>query len=276
MKTKSTPRFHAGMIPVYLLLVLFSLFCVFPFVWIVIGSTNNAVDIIGGKMTFGPLLLENLRNLFANYNMAQALLNSVKITVITVLATLVVTSTAAYGFQMYRSRARERIYAFFLGTMMIPFASLMVPLFQIIVKMGLINTHFAIIIVSVSSVFMIFFFRQSFVTYPMEVIQAARIDGASEWQTFTRVFVPSMKSTYAAAGIYAFMTSWNSYLWPLIVTQTNEKKTVTLLISSMSSSYTPEYGLIMAAIALATMPVIVLFFALQRQFVQGMLGSVKG
>jgi len=142
--------------------------------------------------------------------------------------------------------------------------------------MGLINTHFAIIIVSVSSVFMIFFFRQSFVTYPMEVIQAARIDGASEWQTFTRVFVPSMKSTYAAAGIYAFMTSWNSYLWPLIVTQTNEKKTVTLLISSMSSSYTPEYGLIMAAIALATMPVIVLFFALQRQFVQGMLGSVKG
>jgi lactose/L-arabinose transport system permease protein len=273
---KNSRRFRPGMIFVYLLLVIFSAFCIFPFIWIVIGSTNNAVDIIGGKMTFGYLLFKNLHNLFAEYNMAQALVNSFKITVVTVLATLVVTSMAAYGFQMYKSRARERIYAFFIGTMMIPFASLMVPLFQIIVKMGLINTHFAIIIVSVSSVFMIFFFRQSFVTYPLDVIQAARIDGASEWQTFTRIFVPSMKSTYAAAGIYAFMTSWNSYLWPLIVVQTNDKKTVTLLISSMSSSYTPEYGLIMAAIALATLPVIVLFFVLQRQFVQGMLGSVKG
>ena len=276
MKTKKRPQFHANMIPVYLLLVIFSLFCIFPFVWIVIGSTNAAVDIIGGKMTFGPLLFENLQNLFTKYNMAQALANSVKLTVVTVLATLAITSMAAYGFQMYPSRARERIYAFFLGTMMIPFASLMVPLFQIIVKMKLINTHFAIIAVSVASVFMIFFFRQSFVTYPGEIIQAARIDGASEWQIFTRVFVPSMKSTYAAAGIYAFMNSWNAYLWPLIVIQTNEKKTVTLLISSMSSSYTPEYGLIMAAIALATLPSIVLFFALQRQFVQGMLGSVKG
>lgn len=276
MKTKKNVRFRPVMILIYLLLAVFSFFCVFPFLWIVIGSTNSAVDIIGGKMTFGPLLMENLRGLFTKYNMLQALLNSLKITVISVLLTLAVTSMAAYGFQMYQSRARERIYAFFLGTMMIPFASLMVPLFQIIVKMKLINTHFAIIIVSVSSVFMIFFFRQSFVTYPVDVIQAARIDGATEWQIFTRVFVPSMKSTYAAAGIYAFMTSWNAYLWPLIVVQTNEKKTVTLLISSMSSSYTPEYGLIMAAIALATLPVIVLFFALQKQFVQGMLGSVKG
>lgn len=276
MKTKKNVRFRPVMILIYLLLAVFSFFCVFPFLWIVIGSTNSAVDIIGGKMTFGPLLMENLRGLFTKYNMLQALLNSLKITVISVLLTLAVTSMAAYGFQMYQSRAREHIYAFFLGTMMIPFASLMVPLFQIIVKMKLINTHFAIIIVSVSSVFMIFFFRQSFVTYPVDVIQAARIDGATEWQIFTRVFVPSMKSTYAAAGIYAFMTSWNAYLWPLIVVQTNEKKTVTLLISSMSSSYTPEYGLIMAAIALATLPVIVLFFALQKQFVQGMLGSVKG
>ena len=273
---KNTRRFHPGRIPVYLLLVLFSAFCIFPFVWIVIGSTNSALDITGGKMTFGLLLGDNLRGLFSKYNMAQALGNSFKITIITVLATLVVTSMAAYGFQMYKSRAREHLYTFFIGTMMIPFASLMVPLFQIIVKMGLINTHFAIIIVSVASVFMIFFFRQSFVDYPTDIIHAARIDGASEWQIFTRIFVPSMKSTYAAAGIYAFMTSWNAYLWPLIVVQSNDKKTVTLLISSMSSSYTPEYGLIMAAIALATLPVIVLFFLLQKQFVQGMLGSMKG
>ncbi|HQJ02072.1 MAG TPA: carbohydrate ABC transporter permease, partial [Flexilinea sp.] len=86
---------------------------------------------------------------------------------------------------------------------------------------------------------------------------------------------PSMKSTFAAAAIYSFITSWNSYLWPLIVLQSNDKKTTTLLISMMSSSYTPEYGVIMLAIVVATLPTIIIFFAFQKQFVQGMLGSVK-
>ncbi|MFU0833029.1 MAG: ABC-type sugar transport system, permease component [Oscillospiraceae bacterium] len=260
---------------VYVFLVIFSLFCIFPFLWIIVGSTNSALDITAGKMTFGSLFTENLQKLFENYNMKQSLLNSIKITSISVVLILIVTSMAAYGFQMYHSRVRDRIYDFFLATMMIPFAALMVPLFQIIVKMKLINNHFAIIIVSVASVFMIFFFRQSFQNYPMEVIQAARVDGATEMQIFIKIFVPSMKSTYAAAAIYAFMTSWNSYLWPLIVVQTNDKQTVTLLISSMSSSYTPEYGVIMMAIVIATLPAIIVFFAFQKQFVQGMLGSVK-
>jgi lactose/L-arabinose transport system permease protein len=250
-------------------------FSIFPFIWIVIGSTNSAVDIQTGKLTFGNQLISNFSKLFGQSDMGRALFNSAKIALFTVFLSLLITSMAAYGFQMYKSKAREKTYSFFLLTMMIPFASLMIPLFQIIVVFRMLNSHLAIILVASISVFMIFFFRQSFVNYQTEILQAARVDGAGELRIFFTIFFPSMRSTYAAGAIYSFMTSWNAYIWPLIVLQSNDKRTSTLLISSLSSSYTPDYGVIMSGIALATLPVIVVFFAFQKQFVQGMVGSVK-
>ncbi len=264
-----------GSFLLYLFLSVSAFFSIFPFIWIVIGSTNTAVDVQLGKLTIGDQLGANLSKLFGKADMGGALFNSAKIAVLTVVLSLLVTSMAAYGFQMYRSRAKERTYSFFLLTMMIPFASLMIPLFQIIVVFRLLNSHMAIILVGSISVFMIFFFRQSFSSYQTEILQAARVDGAGEFRIFFTIFFPSMKSVYAAGAIYAFMTSWNAYIWPLIVLQSNDKRTSTLLISSLSSSYTPDFGVIMAGIALATLPVIVVFFAFQKQFVQGMVGSVK-
>lgn len=259
----------------YLILIVASFLSIFPFIWIIIGSTNTSTDIIQGKMSIGNNLMTNFKNLFDKFNMQQSISNSLFISCITVILTLIICSMAAYGFQMYKSKWKDKIYALFLLTMMIPFASLMIPLFKLISKLSLINSFWAIIFVSSSSIFMVFFFRQSFINYPQELLQAARVDGASELRIFAQIFIPSMKSTYAAAAIYTFMTSWNNYLWPLIVIQTNEKRTTTLLISAMSSAYTPDYGVIMTGIALATFPVIIIFFAFQKLFVQGMLGSVK-
>ncbi|MDD4573819.1 MAG: carbohydrate ABC transporter permease [Sphaerochaeta sp.] len=266
---------HLGSFLLYLFLSLSAFLSIFPFIWIMIGSTNSAVDVQMGKLSFGNQLGNNLQKLFGKADMGGALFNSAKIAVFTVLLSLLVTSMAAYGFQMYKSRARENTYSFFMLTMMIPFASLMIPLFQIIVVLRMLNSHIAIILVGSISVFMIFFFRQSFINYQTDILQAARVDGAGELRIFFTIFFPSMKSTYAAGAIYSFMTSWNAYIWPLIVLQSNDKRTSTLLISSLSSSYTPDYGVIMTGIALATLPVIVVFFAFQKQFVQGMMGSVK-
>jgi lactose/L-arabinose transport system permease protein len=274
MSTNNKPK-RPGMIIVYLVLTIASIFSLFPFAWIIVGSTNTSTNVISGKMTFGNQWLVNMEKLFNQANMKVALVNSTKIALVTVVLTLLITSMAAYGFQMYRNKRREKIYSIFLLTMMIPFASLMIPLFKLIATLGLINSVWAIIIVSSASVFMVFFFRQSFVNYPLEILEAARVDGANEISTFFRIFIPSMRSTYAAAAIYTFMTSWNNYLWPLIVLQTNDKQTTTLLISSLSSAYTPDYGVIMSGISIATLPVIIIFFAFQRQFVEGMLGSVK-
>lgn len=274
MDTRKKTR-RPGMIIVYIVLSIASIFSLFPFLWIVVGSTNTSTDVIQGKMTFGNQWSTNITKLFGNANMSTALMNSLKIALVTVILTLLITSMAAYGFQMYKTKRKEKLYSFFLLTMMVPFASLMIPLFKLIATLHLINSVWAIILVSSASVFMVFFFRQSFVNYPTDVLEAARVDGANEVMTFFRIFVPSMKSTYAAAAIYTFMTSWNNYLWPLIVLQTNEKQTTTLLISSLSSAYTPDYGVIMSGISIATLPVIIIFFAFQRQFVEGMLGSVK-
>lgn len=269
-------RFKPQRILLYLLLGGASFLSVFPFVWMLTGMTNSSVDIVRGKMTFGTNAVYNLTTLFKEYNMVGALLNSLKVTGLTVVFTLLVCSMAAYGFLVYKTRLTEKIYGVMMLTMMVPFAALMIPLFKIIVSLHLIDTHFALIVTSISSVFMIFFFRQSFSAYPYEIIQAARVDGASELTVFFRVFVPSVKSTFFAASIYAFTISWNAYLWPLIVIQSNDKKTTTLMISYLSSAYNPQYGVIMAAIVISTLPSILIFFLFQKQFVQGMVGSVKG
>ncbi|WP_416318396.1 carbohydrate ABC transporter permease [Thermoanaerobacterium saccharolyticum] len=248
---------------------------VFPFYWMIVGMTNTAADVIKGKMTFGNQLSNNFKVLLTSYDLVRIFLNSVKISVLTVIGTLIISSMAAYGFEIYRSKKREIIYGIMLVTMMIPFAALMIPLFRLIVNLGLLDTHFGLIITSIASGFIIFFFRQSFKSLTKETIEAARVDGAGEFRIFFSIVVPSMKSTYAAAAIYSFMTSWNSYLWPLIMLQSDKQKTMILLISKLASAYFPNYGVIMAAIVVATLPMIIIFFALQRYFVQGLTGAVK-
>ena len=165
--------------------------------------------------------------------------------------------------------------------MMIPFAAIMIPLFQMFGKFSQvapaigIDTISSVILPYLTTAFLIFFFRQNTKMFPKSLLEAGRIDGLSEIGLFVRIYVPTMRTTYAAAGIITFMSSWNSYIWPLIVLQTPEKQTLPLLISNLGSSYTPDFGLMMLAIVLATVPTAVVFFLLQKYFVAGMLGSVK-
>ncbi|MEN9895609.1 MAG: hypothetical protein RIR97_1461, partial [Pseudomonadota bacterium] len=192
--------------------------------------------------------------------------------------TLVIASLAGYGFEIFASKARERVYSLLLLTLMIPFAALMIPLFILMGKLGLINTHIAIVLPGLTGMalaFFIFYFRQSTKAFPSELRDAAKVDGLKEWQIFLFIYLPVMRSTYAAALIIVFMASWNNYLWPLIVLQSNEMKTITLVVSSLSSAYYPDFGVVMIGTVLATVPTLIIFFAMQRQFVQGMLGSVK-
>lgn len=138
------------------------------------------------------------------------------------------------------------------------------------------NTPMSVIIIAIATAFLIFFFRQNTQSFPKELIEAARIDGLSEAGIFFRVFIPTNKSCYAAAIVVTFMTSWNNYLWPLIALQSPEKRTLPLVMAAMGSSYTPDYGMMMTAVVLATIPTALIFFLMQKQFVAGMTGSVKG
>jgi lactose/L-arabinose transport system permease protein len=259
----------------YGVLSLAAFLSVFPFIWMLIGATNTTGEIIRGKVTFGTALFDNIASFFAQVNVALVFWNSLKIAIVGTALTLLVSSLAGYGFEMFRSKLRDRVYTVILLTLMVPFAALMIPLFMMMGKAGLINTHVAIMLPMIASAFIIFYFRQASKAFPTELRDAAKVDGLKEWQIFFYIYVPVMRSTYAAAFVIVFMLNWNNYLWPLIVLQSNDTKTITLVVSSLASAYAPEYGTVMIGTVLATLPTLLVFFAMQRQFVQGMLGSVK-
>ncbi|WP_180900777.1 carbohydrate ABC transporter permease [Martelella soudanensis] len=259
----------------YILLGIAAFISVFPFIWMVIGATNTTADIVIGKVTFGHALMTNIEGFLAQVDVVRIMWNSIKIAGLGTFLTLAVTSLAGYGFEVFRSKLRDRVYAIVLLTLMVPFAAIMIPLFMMTAKAGLIDTHIAIILPFIAWAFVIFYFRQATKSFPSELRDAAKVDGLKEWQIFLHIYFPVMRSTYAAAFVIVFMLYWNNYLWPLIVLQSNETKTITLVVSSLASAYYPDYGTVMIGTILATLPTLLIFFAMQRQFVQGMLGSVK-
>lgn len=268
-------RTQKALIPSYIFMTLFAFISVFPFAWLVVGMTNTNIDILKGGMHFGSNLLVNWNNFNALVNLPLVLWNTTKVTIFGTAFTLVFASMAGYGFEIFRSKNRDRVYNVILLTMMIPFAALMIPLFTLFAKIGLLDTHTAVVLPAIASVFIIFYFRQATKAFPSELREAARVDGMNEFQIFFYIYMPVMKSTYAAAFIIVFMANWNNFLWPLIVLQSEEMKTITLVISSLASAYAPDFGVVLIGTVIATVPTILVFFAMQRQFVQGMLGSVK-
>ncbi|MEG0274294.1 MAG: carbohydrate ABC transporter permease [Longicatena sp.] len=272
-----------GRIVKYVLLILLSAISLFPFLWMIIGMTNSTLDITSGVMSFGSEFVNNMKALFSSdLDFGRAFLNSSIIAIITTLLALLICSAAGYGFEIYRTKARDRLFNFLLLSMMVPFAALMIPLFRMFSSLSStpfqfmgIDTFFSIIIPTVSTAFLIFFFRQNVKSFPKDMVEAARIDGVSEVGIFFKIFMPTIKNTYAAAAIITFMNSLNNYLWPLITIQTPENRTLPLVLSAMGASYTPNYGMIMCGIVLATIPTAIIFFVMQKQFVEGMIGSVK-
>ncbi len=260
---------------VYALLSVAAFVSVFPFYWMVVGATNKSADIVTGKASLGNSLLDNAATFFSTVDAPRIFWNSAFIAVLGTILTLAVSSLAGYGFEMFRSRFRERIFAFMLLLLSIPFAALMVPLFVLISAAHLSNTFIAVLLPGIASIFIIFYFRQATKAFPSELRDAARVDGLKEWQIFVFVYLPVMRSTYAAATIIVFLANWNNYLWPLIVLNTPENKTANLVISALTSAYTPDYGMILFGTVLVTLPTLIIFFALQRLFVEGLLGSVK-
>lgn len=272
-----------NMIVKYVFLSVASLISIFPFFWMIISATNKSVDVTRGKLSPGSNFMGNLNNLLnSDLGFVNSLWNSAKIAIIATLLALLVSSIAGYGFEIFRTKARDRVFNILLISMMIPFSALMIPLFKFFAGLkntplsflGL-DTIFAIVLPSICTAFLIFFFRQSTKSFPKEILEAARIDGLGEVGIFFKIFAPTMKTTYAAAAIITFMSNWNNYLWPLISLQTPSKRTVPLILSTMGFSYTPDYGMIMLAIVIATLPTAIVFFVMQKHFVAGMTGSIK-
>ncbi|MDD6691113.1 MAG: carbohydrate ABC transporter permease [Lachnospiraceae bacterium] len=193
---------------------------------------------------------------------------------ITVLSILIC-SAAGYAFIVYRSKATEIVFMILIASMMVPFAAKLIPLYRIFANLHLLNNYWAIILPAIGAPFLVFFFRQNSENFPIETIQAARVDGCSEIGIFFRIYMPMMRSTYAAAAIFSFMAAWNNYMWPLVALQSESKYTLPLMVSNLAGGFAPDYGMVMVGIIISTLPTIVIFFVLQKSFVEGILGSVK-
>ncbi|WP_449354251.1 carbohydrate ABC transporter permease [Virgibacillus natechei] len=265
----------------YAFLTVASIISIFPFYYMIVSATNESIEVTRGSLIPGTNLIQNFQNLIDTVAVGQAMWNSALIAVGTTVFALLIASLAGYGFEIFRSKTKDMVFSILLLSMMIPFASLMIPLFrffggvsQVAPVIG-IDTLAAAALPTITTAFLIFFFRQNTKMFPRALLEAGRIDGLSELGLFFRIYVPTMKSTYAAAAIITFMNSWNNYLWPLVILQSPENQTVPLLISNLGASYTPDYGVIMLAIVITTLPTALIFFLLQKYFVAGMLGSVK-
>lgn len=259
----------------YFFLILAAFLSVFPVLWMAISATNTSVDVIRGKMTIGSNLMTNLTNLLAAQPVGHALWNSLRNSVILTFLSLLVCSIAGYGFEIYHTKAKDNFMGFLLLAMMIPFAALMIPLFQMFSSLNLLDTTTGFILPTLATPFLIMFFRQSSRAFPGEIIEASRLDGLNEIEIFFRMYIPTMKSTYAAALTMTFMTAWNAYLWPKVIMLDANSVTMPMLISNLIGGYVTDYGVLMLAVLICTLPTVVIFFFLQRYFTEGVTGAVK-
>jgi len=263
------------MLIVYIILIIIGFISAFPFYFFVVAASNPSVEVVRGRLYFGNYLFKNYENLIKTIPIGMGFINSVRNAIIGTLGTLFICSMAGYGFQIYRNKAKDRLMSILLLSMMIPFAAVMVPLFRLTASFKMLNTTAGIILPGLSTAFMIFFFRQCAQSFPMEIVQSARVDGLGEFGIFIQIFMPVMSPTYAAAAIVTFMTGWNNFLWPLIILQRETAKTLPILITQLSSGYVTDYGMQLLAITISVIPTLLIFITQQRRFVEGILGSVK-
>lgn len=256
-------------------LVLFAIFSVFPLYYMVVSSTNTSQDVLDSRLVPGGALMENLQNLLGTQDVVAAMGNSTVNAVGNTVLTLLVCSIAGYGFEVFHSKGKDRLMGILLLAMMIPFAATMIPLFRLFASMGLTSTTIAVILPTISVPFVILLFRQSARSFPHEIVEAARIDGLRELGIFFRMFIPTMRATYAAAAVVVFMNAWNNFLWPKVILINEAFQTMPMLISNLTAGYVTDYGMLMLAVLLTSLPTMVIFLVLQRSFAQGITGAIK-
>ena len=218
----------------------------------------------------------NYRNLWKTVPYNRYFVNSVFIATASTLLTLFFCSLGGYAFAKYQFRGQKVLFGILLASMMVPFQVLLVPLFGLMYDIGWLNSYKAIVIPFSVGAFGVFLMRQFIVTIPSELLDAARIDGCSEFGIYYRVVLPIIKPALGALTIYSFLGSWNGYLWPLIILRDEAKYTLPIGLANLVGIYRQDYGMLMAGTLLSLMPIVILFLAMQREFVQGItLGSVK-
>ena len=262
---------------VYALLVLGSLVMVFPFVWMFLTSLKPFAEIFELKVLPQAATLDNYREVLFKTQFPRWFLNSLIVAGITTLSVLFFDSLVGYTLAKLRFPGKGIIFVLILSTLMVPTEMLIIPWYVMSSEYGWSNTYWGLLFPGVISAFGVFLLKQFFETLPTDLLDAGRIDGLNEFGVFWRIAFPLVRPALAALGIFTFLGNWNAFLWPLIVVQTANMRTVPVGVALFSSEASTAWNLIMAASSLAVLPVLLVFLFFQRQIIEGVvLTGVKG
>ena len=255
------------------------LIVLFPLLWMLSVSLMAT----GEAATFPPPLLpkiwtlEHYRDLFVNQGMGRYMWNSLALATMATVLALGFTVPAGYAFAKLAFKGRDRLFQMLIGALVIPAQIGTLPLFLMLKSMGLVNTYAGALVPWLASIFGLFLIRQYALSIPDEMLEAARIDGASEGQIFRRVVLPTLQPIIVTLGLFVFLGSWNDFLWLLIVLTDQSNYTLPVALAALSREHVQDIELMMAGAVITVAPVLILFLALQRYYIRGMLaGSVKG
>jgi multiple sugar transport system permease protein len=263
----------------YFLLILGAVLALLPMVWMVSASLMPPGEASTYPPRFFPtrVTLEHYANLFGRLNLGRYLLNSTFVAFVVTFTSLAINSMAGYAFAKLRFRGRERLFRLLSAGLVLPVQVAMLPLFLLLKNLGLINTYWGVIIPGMSSIFGIFLVRQYALSIPDEMLDAARVDGASELRIFRSIVVPGIVPILATLAIWTFLATWNDFMWPLIVLSDESHYTLPVALANLSGEHVQDTELMMAGSVLTVIPVMLVFLFLQRYYIQGvMAGSVKG
>jgi len=263
----------------YILLIIGAIITIAPFLWMFFTSFKPEAEVF----IFPPKLLPQepsfsaYKTLFEKVNFGRTFMNSAIVTFSFTFINLFVCSLAGYAFAKIKFWGRDKIFYLFLATIMIPSQVTMIPSFMVLKHLGLLNNYFGLIIPGSASVFGIFLVRQFLLGVPDDLIDAARIDGCNEFAIYWYVILPLLKPVLATIAIFTFMGAWNDFLWPLIVMTSEKMYTLPVALAMLNGEHNTEWALLMAGAVVVTMPVLLVFFALQRYFIEGIAHSgIKG
>jgi multiple sugar transport system permease protein len=268
-----------GAFLLYTCVLALALSMLIPFLWMLATSLMDDLEVY----SYPPKFIAK-KWLWSNYKEALTLLpfnrfflNTLIVSLATVLGQLLTCSMAAYAFARLRFRWRDKIFALYLATMMIPAIVTLIPTFLIMNAFGGMNTYWGLVTPALTSVWGIFLLRQFFLTIPRDYEDVARLDGASELTIFWKIILPLSKPALATLAIFAFLSSWKDFLWPLLITNKNDMRTVEVGISMFHSLHAANWPYQMAAAVVVMLPIVVVFFLAQRYFIRGItLTGLKG
>jgi len=267
----------------YAVLIVAALVMIVPFYWTLSTSFKLPGDVFSGKLIPDPFTLENYQDVFRRLPFATYFLNSVIVSGSIVGLNVVFGTAAAYAFAKLRFPGRDLLFFVFLLTLMVPFQVNLIPLYRIMVELHKaipaigVDTYFGLIAPGAVQVFGIFLMRQFLRSIPDEILESARMDGASEWRILRSIVFPLAAPGMATLAIFTFIGAWNDFLWPLIVTNSDEMRTLPVGLALLARRNTVVWGQTMAGTVVAVAPMVVIFLVLQRRFIEGLTaGSVKG